>query len=265
MKIIIKILVVEDDIYIGDMLDEPLGGSGYQVVRAYSGTEAILCLKNCVFDLVLLDLNLPGLSGERVLSEINNIPVIVCSAKIGTGDKVSCVNNGAVDYTTKPCVNEELLARIRAHIRKSTVCEQKLELQDIVLDLADYTATIGAMPLKLTKTEFAILKTLIKSPTKVFSKSALLDSISELSKLATCYGFINKGKIIKEISADKLMQECDKCTVIEVNSAKNIAVALGGLSSKNTFKELTTRLGGGITANLEKGKLVIPLSFNNVV
>ena len=117
-----QILVIDDDIRIGDMLEEMLTQEGYGVSRAYSGTEALLVLSVKKPDLVLLDLMLPGLGGEEVLPELAGIPVIVVSAKAGVEEKVSLLLGGAADYVTKPFDRKELLARIavqqigRAHV-----------------------------------------------------------------------------------------------------------------------------------------------------
>lgn len=97
-----QILIIDDDIYIGNMLQEVLSKEGYQVICAYSGTEALLVLSSQKPDLVLLDLMLPGLKGEEVLPYISGIPVIVVSAKAEVEDKVALLLGGAVDYVTKP-------------------------------------------------------------------------------------------------------------------------------------------------------------------
>lgn len=111
---------IDDDIHINEMLEEVLIQEGYQVSHAYSGTEALLFLANEKPDLILLDLMLPGLTGEEVLSQIEKIPVIVMSAKVEVKDKVALLLNGAEDYITKPFEIEELLARIVVQLRKST-------------------------------------------------------------------------------------------------------------------------------------------------
>ena len=108
------IAVVDDDCYIGNMLEEILNRSGYSVIRAYSGTEALLLFEQTRPDLILLDLMLPGQSGEKVLEKIQDIPVIVISAKVDIEDKVNVLLGGAADYLTKPFEIEELLARITA-------------------------------------------------------------------------------------------------------------------------------------------------------
>ncbi len=108
-----KILIIDDDEYIGNMLEEVLKQEGYAVLRAYSGTEALLLLSQNRPDLVLLDLMLPGLSGECVLPKIQGIPVIIVSAKVGIDDKVKLLLGGAADYVTKPFDTKELLAVLR--------------------------------------------------------------------------------------------------------------------------------------------------------
>ena len=112
------IAIIDDDIYIGDMLEEVLKGAGYETLRAYSGTEALLLLSQKTPDLILLGLMLPGLSGEEVLKHIANIPVIVLSAKGDVQDKISLLLGGAADYMTKPFDIGELLARIAVQLRK---------------------------------------------------------------------------------------------------------------------------------------------------
>ena len=112
------ILIIDDDIHINEMLDKVLKQEGYQVSNAYSGTEALLLLSTCRPDLILLDLMLPGLSGEEVLPQISGIPVIVMSAKVDVKGKVDMLLNGAADYITKPFEIEELLARIIVQFRK---------------------------------------------------------------------------------------------------------------------------------------------------
>ena len=112
-----QIMVIDDDTYISDMLKEVLEKEGYAVSQAWSGTEALLRLQTNRPDLVLLDLMLPGLSGEGVLAKIQGIPVIVISAKGDVSDKVSLLLGGAADYVTKPFDVRELLARITVCLR----------------------------------------------------------------------------------------------------------------------------------------------------
>ena len=174
------IAIIEDDIYIGDMLTEVLKKEGYEVLRAYSGTEALYLLSQQKPDLVLLDLMLPGVSGEQVLTHISSIPVIVLSAKVDVQDKINLLLGGAVDYITKPFDINELLARITVQLRKMEQQEAvpSLFVGDLVLDTVSLSLTIRGQAVKLTRTEYAILKLLMENPKQVIAKSVLLDRIS---------------------------------------------------------------------------------------
>lgn len=176
-----NILIIDDDIHIGNMLEETLTREGYGVMRAYSGTEALLVLSTAKPDLVLLDLMLPGLNGEEVLPQIKGIPVIVVSAKIDIDNKVNLLLGGADDYVTKPFNTKELLARIAVQLRDvATVQEHPvLKFDDIVMDMDTHTVTVGSSQVKLTRTEYAILKMLMQNISQVLTKSSLLERISE--------------------------------------------------------------------------------------
>lgn len=174
-----NILIVDDDVHIGNMLEELLTREGYGVHRAYSGTEALMALEHCRPDLILLDLMLPGLSGEEVLSRIRNIPVIVLSAKMDVTNKVSLLLGGAADYMTKPFDTRELLARITVQLRATAgTAAPVLKVGSLTLDSQNHSATLGDSPLHLTKTEFAILKLLMQNPGQAISKSVILDRIA---------------------------------------------------------------------------------------
>lgn len=172
------IAVVDDDVYIGDMLEELLRREGYNVLRAYSGTEALLLLEDRRPDLVLLDLMLPGLSGENVLPHLAGIPVIVLSAKAEVEEKVSLLLGGAADYLTKPFDTRELLARIAVQLRLGADRGGVLRHRALTLDMESRTAAVNGSPVHLTRTEFAILKLLIQHPKQVIPKSRLLDQLS---------------------------------------------------------------------------------------
>ncbi len=176
-----NILIIDDDIYIGNMLEEALTKEGYGVSRAYSGTEALLLLSGPRPDLVLLDLMLPGLNGEEVLPRIEGIPVIVVSAKADIDNKVDLLLGGAVDYVTKPFHIKELLARIAVQLRSPAAASavSALTFDDITLNTDTHMVTIGTSEIKLTRTEYAILKLLMQNPTQVITKSRLLDCIGE--------------------------------------------------------------------------------------
>lgn len=173
------ILIIEDDPYIGSLLEEALTSEGYAVSRAYSGTEALLALAARKPDLVLLDLMLPGLSGEEVLPAIRDIPVIVVSAKADVDSKVGLLLGGAVDYVTKPFELKELLARIQVHLRQNTSAQaETLEAAGLRLLPQSQAVLAGGQEVHLTRTESAILKLLLQNPGQVIAKSVILDRIS---------------------------------------------------------------------------------------
>ncbi len=173
------IIIIDDDIHIGNMLEEVLTDEGYSVVRAYSGTEALMLLENHKPDLILLDLMLPGLDGEKVLQRIKDIPVIVISAIADIDNKVKLLLSGAADYITKPFSIEELVARITVALRNRNIeSVNELKFKEISLDISAHSASVSGQPVKLTKTEFAILKLLMQAPSQVIAKSVILDKIS---------------------------------------------------------------------------------------
>lgn len=153
-------------------------------MRAYSGTEAALLIESGKRpDLVLLDLMLPGLSGEDLLAKLDGIPVIVVSAKSDIEDKVHILLGGAADYITKPFEGKELLARVAVQLRKKGVdagsALSKLQFEDIIMSVSTHAVTVGEQPVRLTKTEYAILKILMQNASQVVTKSILLDRLSE--------------------------------------------------------------------------------------
>lgn len=174
------ILIVDDDIHISNMLFEVLTKQEYKVSRAYSGTEALLFLSMEKPDLILLDLMLPGLSGEEVLEKIKDIPTIIVSAKEDMDNKVNLLMGGAADYVTKPFDMNELLARINIQLRNSnsTIKNDLIVFDDIIINTKNYSVMVNSVSVKLTKTEFAILKLLMKNPEQVMTKSVILDKIS---------------------------------------------------------------------------------------
>lgn len=174
------ILIVDDDAAIGDLEQEVLEQAGYAVLRAYSGTEALLLLKTGSPDLILLDLMLPGLSGEEILPRLRGIPVIVVSARAAVQDKVGLLLGGAADYLTKPFDTKELLARVAVRLRESarSPLSAVLTCGSLTLDIASHEVRAGGGTVQLTRTEYAILKLLMQNPGQVLAKSVLLDRIS---------------------------------------------------------------------------------------
>ena len=173
------IAVIEDDLPIGNLLQEVLEKQGYAVRRAYSGTEALYLLEREKPDLALLDLMLPGLSGEEVLPHLAGVPVIVLSAKAGVEDKVRLLLGGAADYLTKPFQIPELLARIQVRLReRETARSPVLRWERIALDETSRQVTVEDVPVHLTRTEYALLKLLLEHQGRAVAKSVILDSIS---------------------------------------------------------------------------------------
>lgn len=177
------ILVVEDDVHINRMLCELLAQNGYMPTAAYSGTEATLLLSQDGFRLVLLDLMLPGKSGEEVLEGIrqaSDIPVIVLTARTDKETTVGLLQMGADDYIPKPFDNNELLARIAVQLRRprqGSADGERLTFRDITLDLDGYDATINGHKAGLSRREFEILHLLMGRPQKVFTKNNIYESV----------------------------------------------------------------------------------------
>ena len=179
------VLVVEDDIYIGNLI-ETLLQDKYQVVRAYSGTEALLQFENKEVHLVLLDLMLPGMSGEEVLEKIRGkAKVIVISAKDGKETKINNLLNGADDYITKPFDNDELLARVEVQLRSYVQREPVLSVGELHVDEDNRRVLVGKEELKLTRIEYDILLLLMKHPNQVFSKGQIFEQVWDYQAIGT--------------------------------------------------------------------------------
>lgn len=181
-----SILIVEDDVNINELLKETLEKEEYTCMQAFSGTEARMLLSMQQYDLVLLDLMLPGISGEEVLREVRKLgetPVIVLTAKDTIDDKVDVLRGGADDYVTKPFDIKEVVARVEVQIRRAEYAaakkqkpEEKLVYQGLELDRETFRITLGEVEFpKITKQEFAILELLMKHPKKVFSKEEIFE------------------------------------------------------------------------------------------
>lgn len=171
------IAVIDDDVYINRLLRELLEKAGYRVISAWSGTEALLLLQRERADLVLLDLMLPGLSGEGVLERLSGLPVIVLSAMSAVEDKIKLLNLGAADYITKPFDSGELLARVSARLREESRQVDRLRFEELELDTAGRGLFVNGLAQRLTRTEYAILKLLMENPGQVLAKSTVLERI----------------------------------------------------------------------------------------
>lgn len=181
----INILVVEDDDDINQLLCKIIKNSQYHPQPAYSGTEAMIYLEKQKWDLVLLDLMLPGMDGEDILAKITangSTPVIIISAKNAQQTKIESLRSGADDFITKPFDVEEVSARIDSLLRrykhtKETHNQEVLTYKDIRIDLEAKTVYVNDVELSLTVREYTILVLLMTSPKKVFSKSNLFESV----------------------------------------------------------------------------------------
>lgn len=177
-----NILIIEDDTDINNVISETLTKAGYHCTQAFSGTEALMCLERETFALAVMDLMLPGLSGESLLpklKEIQQIPVIVVSAKDGLDSKVNLLTSGAEDYLTKPFEIQELVARVGVQIRRfagdDDTSAKMLKYKDLILNQESFTASVNGTEIPLTKQEFKILELLLSHPNKVYSKQDIYD------------------------------------------------------------------------------------------
>ena len=177
-------MIVDDDIHIGNMLEETLKLEGYEVLRAYSGTEALMVLERQKPDLLLLDLMLPGMNGEELLPKVKSIPTIILSAKSNIDGKVKLLMEGARDYVTKPFDVGELLARISVQLRLNEnegedLNKNLVKAGNLTLDTDILTVTLNDTPVTLTRTECAILEILMLNPGRPIGRNTILDRISD--------------------------------------------------------------------------------------
>lgn len=174
-----RLLIIEDDVNINEMLQEAFGKKGYEVVSAYSGTEGILRIEKETYQMVILDLMLPGMDGQQVLKNIrekSNVPVIVLSAKDELDTKVDLLMSGASDYITKPFELKELEARVLVQLRNAAgKNEVFLEYRDLRIDREGKKVILCGKPLSLTAQEYRILELLLKHPQKVFTKNEIYE------------------------------------------------------------------------------------------
>jgi len=180
-----NILVVEDEYDINNMLCDLLKQNSYNPIPAFSGTESLMLFKQEQIDLVLLDLMLPGKSGEVVLAEIredSQVPVIAITAIVSKETIVSTLKIGAKDYIAKPFDNGELLSRIQVQLRHSSFIPKSipniiLTYKDLTLNKENYDVTLDGQSIHLSKREYEILKILMENPQKVFTKNNLYESV----------------------------------------------------------------------------------------
>lgn len=205
------VLVIEDEQRIVEFLRRGLQAEGYTVLAAADGPTGLGLAATEAVDLVVLDLKLPGMAGEKVLQEIRatdtNVPVIILTAKDSVPDRVANLNAGADDYVTKPFSLTELIARIRARLRpRDQPDATQLATERVRLDLLSRRASMGGQEIDLTAREFALLETLMRHPRQVLSEFQLLD-------LVWGYDF-DPGSNVVEVYIGYLRRKLD-ATVIE--------------------------------------------------
>ena len=175
-----KILIIEDEEKIARFVELELGYEGYTTTKAFDGRTGLELAETGEFDLVLLDVMLPKLSGMEVLRRIrrtSSVPIIMLTARDSVVDKVSGLDSGASDYITKPFAIEELLARIRTALRKTVQEDVGLSASGLLLDTSRHTVTMLGTPIELTKREFDLLHYLLKNKGLVVSREALLENV----------------------------------------------------------------------------------------
>ena len=210
-----NILIVEDDLEINNLIKEILEKQSYMCTQAFSGTEGLLHIEIKKFDLVVLDLMLPGLMGERFiekLRDINDTPILVASAKESIDSKIECLNIGADDYLVKPFDINELKARVDALIRRSKrdAENDNMRYKGLILDKELLDITINGELLSLTKQEYKIIKLLMKNPKRVFTKQDIYEYAWEdyyMGEDKTINVHIsNIRKKIKDVVDDELIE-----------------------------------------------------------
>jgi len=180
-----KILIIEDEEKLARFIELELSYEGYKVDKCGDGREGLTMIEQGSYDLVLLDIMLPGLNGIEVLRRVrrfSDIPIIMLTARDSVVDKVTGLDGGADDYITKPFAIEELLARLRSAFRKSqSETENRvsgvLQFGRLTLDPSAYTATLDKAPLDLTKREFDLLHYMMENKGIVLTRDVLLERV----------------------------------------------------------------------------------------
>jgi two-component system KDP operon response regulator KdpE len=213
MNIETRILTVDDEPQIRRLLQITLEGKGYRVIQAETGEEGTIRAMTDNPELIILDLGLPdmdGIEALKVIRKSSKVPVIILSVRSGESDIIAALDAGADDYLTKPFRTGELLARIRACLRKANVPEGgvPLAIGDIVIDAAGHTATKKGIALKLTGTEFALLLLFMRNAGKVLTHRYLLETVwGPAYAEETQYTRVHVGNLRKKIEDDPASPE----------------------------------------------------------
>jgi DNA-binding response OmpR family regulator len=178
-----KVLVVDDELRITQLVRDYLAHAGYSVISAGDGRSALMLFRTEKPDLVVLDLGLPELDGLDVAREVrklDNTPIIMLTARGEESDKLVGLELGADDYVTKPFSPKELVARVRAVLRRADNTHAQahvVRVADMTIDPARMRVTVGGRTVELTATEFELLVTLARQPGRIFTRSQLLDGV----------------------------------------------------------------------------------------
>lgn len=185
-----RILIIEDDEDINQLLCKILRKEGYEVTTAYSGTEGRLRLEQELPDLILLDLMLPGMRGQEITEYVrkekqSNVPIIVVSAKTALENKVELITMGVDDYITKPFEPQEVLVRVMAMLRRTGMAKEQQQngakeeycYKNMILNTESRTVTVKGAEIAMTPHEYEILLLLLQQPEKVFSRDALYEMV----------------------------------------------------------------------------------------
>lgn len=183
-----RILIIEDDISISEMVENYLKKEGFEITTACNGEEGVYKFLNNSFDLIILDLMMPKLDGMEVMKIVRGkslIPILIMSAKDSDVDKAVGLGLGADDYIAKPFSMVELSARIKAALRRvnqyantgKKEVDKIIQVKDLIIDLDNFTVTKNGTNLQLTSKEFDILKLFVKNPNRVFTKSQIYSLI----------------------------------------------------------------------------------------
>lgn len=179
-----KILVVDDEMKLVQLVQAYLQESGFQVVTAYNGTQALMQFEREEPDLIVLDWMMPemdGLEVARRIRQTSSVPIIMLTAKVEETDRVVGLELGADDYVSKPFSPRELVARVRAVLRRGAhaPAASKLEFESLVIDIDGHQATMKNQALDLTPSEFTLLRTMAEQPGRAFSRRQLMEAITE--------------------------------------------------------------------------------------
>jgi len=215
-----KILLVEDNVRLSELVKKNLIKSGFVTDIAKDIEEAVHNLKNYSYDAIVLDLNLPDGNGMSFLKQIrdkkNQIPVIILTANIDFNNKIKGLNIGADDYLTKPFKHEELVARLKAILRRpNEYLEQKINIKNLNFDTDNYQLKINDIIVKIAKRESIILEILLKKYNKTVTKNELLDKGYEIDKE------INSNSL--EVSLHRLRKILEKSeSALEIKNLRGI-------------------------------------------